>query len=120
MPRHRTALFVPLGLAWLLVSAACGGSGATFCEIARQFEQADLSGPGDLEGRMTEALAVLDELVDLAPDDIRAAVEDVRDGVEDFVTDGSAPGDQFRRASRTVSDYLDTRCAPEGSGSEQP
>lgn len=94
----------------LSAPAACGGSGATFCEIAIQFEQADLSGPGDLEARMTEALAVLDELVDLAPDEIVASVEAVRGGVKDFVTDGTPPGDEFRRASRAVTGYLDTRC----------
>lgn len=100
-------LLSPL-LAPALVS--CGGSSPSFCELATEFQRADLSAEGDLKARMTEALEVLDDLIDAAPREIADEARTLRDGVEAFVTRGDPPGPRFAAASEELTEYIAREC----------
>lgn len=92
------------------VLGACGGSDASFCELASDFEATDLSDGADLEERLTDAVETLDRLVETAADEIVAEAIVVRDGVEDFVEGRRVLGADFTIASDRVRRYLADEC----------
>lgn len=109
MRRLLTLTLLPSAVFGLL---ACGnGSDASFCDLALEFENADLSGDAStLEARVEDALVTLDRLVEIAPDAIVADVIIVRDGVEEFARGSGRLGPTFAEASRRVSAYIEQDC----------
>lgn len=97
---------------FVILAASCGSSGPGFCELAREFEDADLSGDaGDLEERVEAALDTLDALVETAPDSIVGDVVIVRNGVEALARGSGDLGRDFAQASARVREHIDEECA---------
>lgn len=111
MRRLLALTLIPMALPGLM---ACGDdSKVSFCELALEFENADLSGdPSSLEARVEDALVTLDRLVERAPDAIVSDVIIVRDGVEEFARGSGRLGPTFAEASQRVSGYIEQECEP--------
>lgn len=108
---HRLLALTLLSSAVFGLLACGGGSDASFCDLALEFENADLSGdPSSLEARVEDALVTLDRLVETAPDAIVTDVVVVRDGVEEFARGSGRLGPTFAEASQRVSAYVEQEC----------
>lgn len=104
----------------LLVTACEGGSTASFCERAEEFEQSALGADpeADLEAEFTKALETLDALVETAPAEIVTDLTVVRDDLDAFARGTGGLGPDYRRASQRVREFLSSECSlpgPEGS-----
>ena len=83
--RTRAAALAVATVSCLGVTACGGDSTADFCALDDRLNLADLDDLGEMQ-------AVLDEAVDVAPDEIRDDVETVRDTLDEVVSRLEAQG----------------------------